>query len=478
MLFSSYLFLFLFLPIVLGVYYITPLKLKNFFLLIASIFFYAWGVPTLVLVLLLSSIADFYLSNAFSKENSKNNKSIFILSILINVGLLIYFKYTNFFIAEVNRILNILGQNGILWSEIALPIGISFFTFQKISYLADVYQRKVKAADNLIDYLLFVVLFPQLIAGPIIKYHDVNQQLKRRDHTIEIFFNGIIRFCLGLGKKVLIADAMGSVADNVFSLDYSQLNCFYSWIGIICYSMQIYFDFSGYSDMAIGLGRMFGFEFEENFNYPYISKSITEFWRRWHISLSTWMKEYLYIPLGGNQCSRLKNFVNLWIVFLVSGLWHGASWNFILWGAFHGLFLSLDKIFWINISKKLNDLINIAITFFLIANSWVLFRSDNLSVAIAYYKKMYGFTIETTANNYTYFDQIINNRGLSILLALCCTVFFANTNWFIKIRDYFIAKDSSKLKLCLQGGFAIVLYLISVLTLSSTTYNPFIYFKF
>lgn len=478
MLFSSYIFLFLFLPIVLAIYYIVPVKLKNFFLLIASLFFYAWGVPTLILVLVLSSIADYYLSNFYSKNENENlRKPVFIISILLNVSLLIYFKYSNFFVLQANYILEFLGLTSIIWKEVALPIGISFFTFQKISYLVDVYFRKVKPADNLIDYLLFVALFPQLIAGPIIKYHDINNQLKFRNHSIEIFFSGFVRFCVGLGKKVLIADAMGAVADNVFGLEYSQLTTPYSWIGILCYSMQIYFDFSGYSDMAIGLGKMFGFTFEENFNYPYIAKNITEFWRRWHISLSTWMKEYLYIPLGGNQCGLARNYINLWTVFLISGLWHGASWNFILWGAYHGLFLSLDKLFFLRMSKKLPNFIKMLYTFFLVVNGWVLFRAENLSAALSFYKKMYALTPEIMVNNYTYFDQVINNRGCSIITILIIMILFSDNKKYQKIRNFFESSPSIY-NTIIKGSCAIALYILSVLTLSATTYNPFIYFKF
>jgi len=359
-----------------------------------------------------------------------------------------------------------------------LPIGISFFTFQKISYLIDVYQNRVKPADSLIDYLLFVSLFPQLIAGPIVKYHDISDQLKSRNHSTALFFSGFVRFSIGLAKKVLIADTMGSVADNVFNLEYSQMTIFYSWIGLICYSMQIYFDFSGYSDMAIGLGRLFGFKFQENFNFPYISKSVTEFWQRWHISLSTWMKEYLYIPLGGNRVNATRTYLNLWIVFLISGLWHGASWNFIIWGAFHGLFLSLDRLFLLAILKNTHWLFKTISTYFIVLNSWVLFRAETLDIAIKYYCKMYGLLPNSHSLKNIYFDQIITNRGLFILTVLMLVTFFFGTSSFKKLRSYFILDNSTFLKICLQGSFAILIYILSVLTLSATDYNPFIYFKF
>ncbi|HMO17725.1 MAG TPA: MBOAT family O-acyltransferase [Oligoflexia bacterium] len=444
-----------------------------------SLFFYAWGVPKLVGVLVLSSVIDFWLSNQFPKYPAgMRKKNLFVVSIFLNVSLLLYFKYSNFILSEVNLLLSVMSIEAIPWKEVLLPIGISFFTFQKISYLADVYQNKVKPADNLISYLLFVALFPQLIAGPIVKYHDINEQLEKRSHSIDLFFEGFIRFALGLGKKVLIADAMGAVADNVYNLDPSQRTVLYSWLGTICYSMQIYYDFSGYSDMAIGLGKMFGFRLLENFNFPYISQNLTEFWRRWHISLSTWMKEYLYIALGGKNCSNLRRYINLWIVFLVSGLWHGASWNFILWGMFHGFFLTLDKLFWLDFSKKLPRFFNILITYFIVLNSWVLFRSETLEKAASMYSSLYGLGSGLGQINLTYLDQVINNRGLTVLVLVMIFYIFSATKSFNKLFGHMESRRNSLPVYFSKGLISIVVYIVSVLALSSVNYNPFIYFKF
>ena len=311
MVFSSYLFLFVFLPIFFSAYYASPRILRNLTALIASYLFYAWGAPTIVPLLLASSVLDYWISTAMTgvQRTPRARRRLFFLGIVINLSGLFYFKYANFFIAEVNRAAQSFGGGGMEWISVALPIGISFFTFQKISYLADVYQGKVAPASRLLDYLLYVALFPQLIAGPIVRYHDIHSQLRSRRISLDDVTYGLSRFCIGLGKKVLIADEMGRVADNIFGLASGDLTMSYSWLGACAYCFQIYFDFSGYSDMAIGLGRMMGFRLLENFNMPYISESITEVWQRWHISLSNWMKEYVYVPLGGNRISPARTYL-------------------------------------------------------------------------------------------------------------------------------------------------------------------------
>ena len=301
-----------------------------------------------------------------------HEKKILTIGLVINIGVLLYCKYANFFVAELKPILSFIGMDGFHWTHIALPIGISFFTFQKISYLIDVYRKTTSPCNRFSTYLLYVSLFPQLIAGPIIRYHDVAQQLQSREHSSRLFLSGVWRFCLGLSKKVILANTLGEIADNGFTLGQVP-STRRQGICILCYTMQIYYDFSGYSDMAIGLGRMLGFHYLENFNAPYISRNFTEFWKRWHISLSNWMREYLYFPLGGNRFGKLRTSFNLWLVFLLSGIWHGASWNFLIWGAYHGFFISLDKLAGQLSFPRIPKLIAIPVTFLLVMIGWVFF---------------------------------------------------------------------------------------------------------
>jgi alginate O-acetyltransferase complex protein AlgI len=332
--------------LLLAAYYAAPARHRNAVALAASAFFYAWGAPRFVIVLFASGLVDYVLGRELpeGRRAPRARKGILALAVVLNVALLLYFKYANFFVGELNGWLARLGMDGVSWAGVALPIGISFFTFQKLSYLVDVYRGVAQPARNAGDYLLYVALFPQLIAGPIVRYHDVARQLVARDYTRERFFTGMLRFGQGLGKKVLVANTMAEVADAAFGAAPATLSFGWAWVGVLAYAFQIYFDFSGYSDMAIGLGRLLGIEFLENFNRPYISRSITEFWRRWHISLSNWMREYLYVPLGGNRKGTARTYLNLWVVFLISGFWHGAAWNFVAWGAFHGFFLCFDKL--------------------------------------------------------------------------------------------------------------------------------------
>jgi len=392
MVFSSLLFLVVFLPTFLMVYYATGAidhglsrltgrapraTLRNGVALVGSYFFYAWGAPRFVLVLLLSSAMDYALSRLIDRtpqEHPRRRRLLLILALGLNLSLLACFKYANFFVAQFSELLVQLGGQPIAWSHIALPIGISFFTFQEMTYLVDVYRRVVPPARSFASYALYVSLFPQLVAGPIVRYHDIAGQLWRRTHPMEKILSGIWRFCLGLGKKVLVANALGAAANRVFAADPATLPTTAAWVGVLCFAFQIYFDFSGYSDMAIGLGRMMGFELLENFNCPYIAGSFTEFWRRWHISLSNFMREYLYIPLGGNRVPWYRVYLNLWIVFLLCGLWHGANWTFVAWGAYHGLFLSLDKLFSRWTAWRLPRVLAVPLTFLLVTVGWVFFR--------------------------------------------------------------------------------------------------------
>ncbi len=343
MVFSSLVFLFVFLPLIICLYYLSKDKYKNYLLLVASLFFYAWGEPTYIVIMILSIIANFIFGRQVSIEN-KYRKIWLTTSVIFNIGMLGVFKYTGFFIDNLNNIFNL----NIMNPQIALPLGISFFTFQAMSYVIDVYRHDAKVQNNIFNMALYISLFPQLVAGPIVRYQTIADQIIEREHNLLKFEKGIGRFILGLSKKVILANSLGLLADSVFSTNINDIAILSSWLGIISYSLQIFFDFSGYSDMAIGLGQMFGFEFLENFNYPYISKSASEFWRRWHISLGSWFRDYVYIPLGGSRKGKVRTYINLFIVWFLTGFWHGASWTFIAWGlAWCKLDIhSLGSIFW------------------------------------------------------------------------------------------------------------------------------------
>ena len=343
MVFSSHIFLLYFLPAFLLLYFVVPAKGRNIVLLLASIVFYAWGAPDFILILLASTVANFYVVRLMHKAQAPRAKKLWCaLAITICLGLLAYFKYANFFVENVNALLAAFGLGTMTWTKVLLPIGISFFSFQSVTYVVDVYRGINKPMERLTDYVVYIIMFPQLIAGPIVRYTDIADQIAaQRRLRWEECLQGLYRFVIGLSKKVLIADVIGRTVDVAQGGDIAAMDMGTAWITIIAYTMQLYFDFSGYSDMAIGLGRIMGFKFPENFNNPYTSASISEFWRRWHITLGAFMRNYLYIPLGGNRKGKGRTYLNLWLVFLLSGLWHGASWNFVLWGAYHGFFLVL-----------------------------------------------------------------------------------------------------------------------------------------
>ncbi len=466
MIFSSLEFIFIFLPIFLLIYYITPPKWRNITALIGSYIFYAWGAPLFVYVLLLSTIIDFILGRWMDRSRFK--RRILTISIVCNIGILAYMKYANFFFIEMNHLLTNLGGGGFNFAHIALPIGISFFTFQKISYMVDIYRGKVRSARSFIDFALYIALFPQLIAGPIIRYHDVAKQLIDRIHSSEKFISGIYRFTIGLAKKVLIANPLGLTADKVWALSHTDLTTPYVWLGVLAYTFQIYFDFSGYSDMAIGLGKMMGFDFLENFNRPYLARNFTDFWRRWHISLSNWMREYLYIPLGGNRVGKRRMYLNLWIVFLLSGLWHGANWTFVVWGAYHGFFLVLDKLGMKKVTDKLPPIINTVSTFILIMFGWVFFRSETLTQAFGFITRM---IIPQDIFSNILLVELINNRGIFVLVMAILLSFCPNIFYKANIQDYKIIK-------LFIAILTILLMILSILSLVNSGYNPFIYFRF
>lgn len=466
MLFSSMTFIYVFLPILLLIYFVTKKELHNSILLIASIIFYAWGEPKYLAIMLLTIIFNYF--GALAVEKFVNHKKLcLITTIFADLSFLIYFKYFNFLISNCNNIFH----SNIQFLEIVMPIGISFYTFQAMSYLIDVYRGEVKAQHDIYKLALYICLFPQLIAGPIIKYHDIKDQIESREVNFEKVNLGVKRFIIGLSKKVLIANTFGAVADKIFTQDPHTFSHGIAWLGSIAYTFQIYFDFSGYSDMAIGLGLIFGFKFMENFNYPYISKSMTEFWRRWHISLSTWFKQYVYITLGGNRQGMWKTVRNLSIVFLLTGIWHGAAWNFILWGIWNGFFIIVEKLLnikefeqkehplWIYFTQHLY-----CILLFLIG--WVIFRADSVKYAFDYIMNMFGLLHTNQIYGIEYY---IDNTEIVIFVAalLCSVPLFRN---ILTIRNKFFK--------ALINFWLLFLFFCSTVSIAAGTYNPFIYFRF
>lgn len=477
MVFSSPIFIFFFLPAVLVLYFIVGKKLRNLLLLAASLFFYAWGEAGYSIFLVFSIIINYFFGIAVAKKEKK--KMWLILAVVVNILMLGVFKYASFFVDNINIIFNIFGEFKIDTPHIRLPIGISFFTFQALSYVIDVYRGKVHYQKNILDLGLYVSLFPQLIAGPIVRYSDVQQEIEKRTVTFDLFVSGVSRFIVGIAKKVIIANTVAQVADSIFVLPSDQIGMSLAWLAILCYTFQIYFDFSGYSDMAIGLGRMFGFKFLENFNYPYISASIQEFWRRWHISLSSWFKDYLYIPLGGNRSGKYRTYVNLFIVFLLTGFWHGASWNFVFWGMYYGVFLILERIGLGTLLAKMWKPIRHIYTILIVIVGWVFFRVESLNEAFYYVGTMFGFVENPIAQNMW---SYINPK---VMLILCFACIFSipvipalHKLYREKVMDvnrYFLIQK--------MVGFLsmIVLFFIfslSVMLIASGTYNPFIYFRF
>lgn len=472
MVFSSVIFLFMFLPTVLVGNFLIKKQYRNYFLLIMSLGFYAFGEPKLIYVMLFSISINYFSGLLIYYGKIKSSEFIerffIFIGVALNLYLLFYFKYFDFFVSSVNSIFH----SDIPLKSIILPIGISFFTFQGMSYIIDLYRGKVSVQKNICYLALYVTLFPQLIAGPIVRYIDINDEIENRECTVSMFSEGISRFVVGLAKKMVIANHMALVADKVFELDPTQtLTTTVAWIGAIAYTFQIYFDFSGYSDMAIGLGKMLGFNFLENFNYPYISKSITEFWRRWHISLSSWFRDYVYIPLGGNRKGNV--YFNLTCVFLVTGLWHGASFNFVVWGLWHGLFIVIEKIFKVkNINFNIPSYIKWLYTMLVVVIGWVMFRAIDLGYAVEYIKVMFGFGNHSPVVlfNIGYYltTKIILISIISIIASMPVLSYLQS-----KIdRVSPIISDISS-RLCV-----IALFVVSIILIMTSTYNPFIYFRF
>ncbi len=459
--------MFYFLPLLLLVYFCIPgIKLKNYTLLLFSLIFFIWGGAFFTLILLLSIIFNFFTGKLIERSYSKISLGIAVGG---NLLVLVIFKYANFLIDNLNVLFSSVHFDTIVPPGIILPIGISFYTFHSISYNIDVFKKRSKAQGNILDMALYIILFSQLVAGPIIRYNVFAPQLFGRTHTFEKFISGIERFIIGLGKKVLIANTIGRLADDAFSQDAHHMDLLFSWTGALCYTFQIYFDFSGYSDMAIGLSRMFGFEFPENFNLPYIATSIKDFWKRWHISLSSFFKDYLYIPLGGNQKGNKRTYLNLLIVFFLTGLWHGANYTFIVWGMIHGCFLLLERTSFGSFLKKLPSVLKGVYTFFVVMMAWIPFRSSSMDYSWHYWKSLVVGKINL--------DLVSSYFTTDLIIAVVIAIFLSfNFNGFLsRIK---INSGLQSMGDLTKAVFLLTILFFSAVYLMSGTYNPFIYYQF
>lgn len=468
MVFSSLVFLFAFLPTIIFLYYISKDKYKNYLLLTASLFFYAWGEPIYIVIMLVSILFNFIFGKKVDVRNDgKSRKFWLISSVIFNIGMLGVFKYTGFFIENINGLFKTTITN----PGISLPLGISFFTFQAMSYVIDVYRKDAKVQKNLLNLALYISLFPQLVAGPIVRYQTVADQIESREHNLDKFTEGVSRFIIGLSKKVILSNSLGMLADSVFNTPTFDLTITSAWLGIIAYSLQIFFDFSGYSDMAIGLGKMFGFEFLENFNYPYISKSAGEFWRRWHISLGSWFRDYVYIPLGGSRKGKIRTYLNLFIVWFLTGFWHGASWTFIAWGLYFGVLIALEKAFLDNILNKLYAPIRHIYLILAVMIGWIFFRANNFLQAFEYIKVLFGINGNSMYNNLTL--TYLNDYAYIILISILFSVPIIpwvkqRLHRFNNYSIYYIIKS-----IIFMSMFTFI-----IIKLVNSTYNPFLYFRF
>lgn len=474
MVFSSVLFLTMFLPITLGVYFLSQEKLRHYVLLFASLLFYSWGEPIAVFIMLglifISYIASFKLSSSHSSQRCALKRKLLLASVLFfNFSVLFFYKYLGFFTENINFLLGCLNIKSFDVPKIKLPIGISFYIFQIVSYVVDVYRGTVKPQKNIFKLAMYVSLFPQLIAGPIVRYETIEKDLKNRSTNFDNIYEGLKRFVVGLAKKVLIADQMAYAADIIFNWPVQEVPCFFAWIGALCYTLQIFYDFSGYSDMAIGLGRIFNFHFLENFNYPYSSLSVQEFWRRWHISLSSWLRDYLYIPLGGNRKGKLRTYINSYIVFILCGLWHGATYNFLVWGLYHGFGLSVEKAGFGKFLNKLPKFIANLYLWLFVVIGWVIFRTNNLADALVYLKVMF-----------------TGNKNVRISDFYDATLFLTYSNvWIMIIGILFsypvfkscLVKRNSKLFI-IQNISLMLLFGCAYVFAVTSSFSPFIYFRF
>ncbi|MFO1315152.1 MAG: MBOAT family protein [Burkholderiales bacterium] len=477
MVFASPIFLFLFLPLTLGAYFAVPRAWRNGVLLVASLVFYAWGEAPYLALVIGSVLFNYAIGGAIDRAGDPAVRKRWLATgVAGNLGALAIFKYANFTVANVNALAPVLAITPLAVATIPLPLGISFFTFHAISYVVDVYKRNADAERNLPRFALYILLFPQLIAGPIIRWRDIAAQLPAREQPIADFAYGVRRFVLGLGKKVLIANTLGRTADQIFALPAAELTTPLAWLGLACYTLQIYFDFSGYSDMAIGLMRMFGFRILENFNYPYIARSVREFWRRWHISLSNWFRDYLYIPLGGNQRGERRAYANLVIVFLLCGLWHGASWPFVLWGAWHGAFLVAERA---GLDRALRRVGPLAHVYALAAamGGWVLFRCETLAQAVRYYAALAGFAAGDAARHPV--EEFLNAHVLATMaVAVVFATPLAKRMGAWRDRTATAPGLAARFALSADVAWTGAVFVVSAAFLAAGTYNPFIYFRF
>lgn len=468
MLFSSMTFLFVFMPLVMAVYFLSKKEIRNYVLLIASIIFYAWGEPRYLAIMIITILVNYAGAILLDKHYSSRQRLwIVSLTIVLDLSFLFYFKYFNFVVDNINGVL----ATDFQLLDVIMPIGISFYTFQAMSYLIDVYRREVPAQKDVYKLALYIVLFPQLVAGPIVKYHDVCEQIDNRTIEFKNVIIGFKRFITGLAKKVLIANTLAEVVDKIFAQAPENLTTGVSWLGAVAYCLQLYYDFSGYSDMAIGLGLMFGFRFLENFNYPYISKSITEFWRRWHISLATWFKLYLYIPLGGNRKGAVRTYWNLFAVFLVTGIWHGAAWSYVAWGIWNGIFIVIERFFGLDKDKNDRWYVGAAkhvYAFFAIVWGMIIFRAESLSYAYEYICRMLHIDVTKHLPDY---DYGVNNKfAIMLIVGLICAMPVC--------RNLIYIKYERKVQRTLVNIWLFLLFFWSTISLAASTYNPFIYFRF
>lgn len=483
MVFSSISFLIYFLPIVIALYYLAPAGLKNLVLLVTSLFFYAWGEPIYVFLMIFSIVFNYSFGVLLDKIIRKGQRNTqgrwaLIFNILINLGILGFFKYADFLVENINWLFGL----KIAAVELPLPIGISFYTFQAMSYIIDLYKGKVKVQSNLIAFGTYVALFPQLIAGPIVRFESIEEQLMNRQVDMATFASGVKRFIIGMGKKVLIANNIGLLWESVAKLSPDQLPAGTAWLGAVAFTLQIYFDFSGYSDMAIGLGKMFGFHFLENFNYPYVSKSITEFWRRWHISLSSWFREYVYIPLGGNRHGMIRQILNIFIVWALTGLWHGASWNFVIWGVYFGIILTMEKLVLGRVLEGLQsrfDRWGTAIcgvyTMVLVVISWVIFAIDDISSIKAYIASLMGIHSSSgIANEYTWY--LLSSNLTILIIGIIGATQLPVRLWRCIYSK--VLKDRPIVCMMIENIGLLTLFIISFAYIVASSYNPFLYFRF
>ncbi|MBR3244800.1 MAG: MBOAT family protein [Parasporobacterium sp.] len=470
MIFSSLFFICIFLPVTLILYYMVPRKLKNFVLLLMSLVFYAWGEPVYVLLMIFSIIYNYYAARSISyyrnTDKRKMRTLVFVFCLIINLGLLCFFKYYGFVVENINALFHL----SLPIRSLALPIGISFYTFQTLSYVIDVYKGNVKVQKNIINFGAYITMFPQLIAGPIVRYADIEKQLTGRVLSFDKFAEGCAWFIIGLSKKVLLANNIGMLYDAVFAQAAPDRAVLTTWLGVIAFTFQIYFDFSGYSDMAVGLGKMLGFEFVQNFNYPYISKSATEFWRRWHISLGTWFREYVYIPMGGNRVSPIKHIRNILVVWILTGFWHGAAWNFVIWGLYYGILLLLEKYIYGKALKKAGPVVGHIYTILIFVLGWLIFCSPTVPDLAQNFASMFGILHTPFINAETlYFLR--TNAVLLIVCILCSTPLIMKGFTFIASRK------GALFKILATVCYAAV-FIVSIAYLVNATYNPFLYFRF